>query len=96
MDRCSQIKASVRMEERYAGMCLTFASDDQNLRNEVNEAIEKVNKETKITPQIWDNFEKRTMYVEFKEDVQRDCGDYFERLLKELKIDKCENDTFTL
>lgn len=96
MDRCSQIKASVRMEERYAGMCLTFASNDQDLRKEVNEAIEKVNKETKITPQIWDNFEKRTMYVEFKEDVQRDCGDYFEKLLKELKIDKCENDTFTL
>jgi len=96
MDRCSQIKASVRMEERYAGMCLTFASDDQNLRNEVNEAIERVNKATKITPQIWENLENRTIYVEFKEDVQRDCGDYFEKLLKELKIDKCENDTFTL
>jgi len=95
MDRCSQIKASVRMEERYAGMCLTFTNSDQNLRSEIIEAIDRVNKETKITPQIWDNLEKRTLYVEFKEDVQRDCGEYFERLLRELKIDKCENDIFT-
>ena len=94
MDRCSQIKASVRMEERYAGMCLTFASDDQNLRNEVNEAIDKVNKQTKMIPQIWDNTDKRTLYVEFKDDMQRDSGDYFEKLLRELKIDKCETDVF--
>ncbi|MDM5272042.1 hypothetical protein PGH07_07610 [Sulfurovum sp. zt1-1] len=96
MDRCSQIKASVRMEEKYAGMCLTFDRNDQSLLDEVNEAIVKVNKEMKMTPLIWDNLNNKTLYVEFKEDVQRDSGVYFEKLLRELKIDKCENDIFQL
>ncbi len=96
MDRCSQIKASVRMEERYAGMCLTFDGNDNELRSEVNEAIAKISEETKMTPKIWDNTEKHTLYVEFNEDMQRNSGAYFEKLLRELKIDKCENDFIKL
>ena len=87
MDKCSQIKASVRMEEKYAGMCLTFDGNDKELRGEVNEAIIKVSEETKMTPLIVDNSNKHTLY-----DMQRNSGAYFEKLLRELKIDKCEND----
>ena len=97
MDRCDQINANVRMEERYAGMSLTF-DGSENLRAEIDAAIEKVKKDTGIEPtNCFDNSRdhtepKQSIYIEFDEHAQRDSGDFFERVLKELKIDKCANE----
>jgi len=96
MDRCDEIKANVKMEERYAGISLTFGNSPE-LRVEIEEAITKITKKTKMIPQIFDNSRNKTetmqaLYVEFNDDVQRDSGAFFELLLKELKIDKCAND----
>jgi len=80
VDRCKEIVANVRMEERYAGMSLVF-SGTETLRQEVETAIEKVTKQTKMDPHIFDNSKdhneaKQSLYIEFKE----------------LRIDKCAND----
>ena len=96
MDRCDQINANVRMEECYAGMSLTFDGSEE-LREETEAAIEKVKKETGMNPQVFDNSkdhteEKQALYIEFDDDAQRDSGDFFEKILKELKIDKCANE----
>jgi len=96
MDRCSEIKANVRMEERYAGMSLVF-NNKPELRTEVETAIKKIKKQTGMSPQCFDNSKDKTessqaIYVEFSDDVQRDSGAFFELLLRELKIDKCDND----
>ena len=96
MDRCEEIVANVRMEERYAGMSLVFKGTE-TLREEVETAIEKVTKQTKMEPHIFDNSKdhhesKQALYIEFNDDVQRDSGAFFELLLKELGIDKCAND----
>ncbi len=96
MDRCQEIKANVKMEECYAGMSLVFHNQGE-LREEIETAIEKVKKETKMEPLIFDNSKDHTeevqaLYVEFSDEVQRESGAFFELLLKELKIDKCEND----
>jgi len=50
-----------------------------------------------MTPAIFDNSQnpkgsKPAFYIEFSDEVQRDSGDFFELVLKELKIDKCCND----
>jgi hypothetical protein len=50
-----------------------------------------------MAPQCFDNSKdnteaKQAIYVEFSDDVQRDSGAFFELLLRELKIDKCDND----
>ncbi len=96
MDRCEEIVANVRMEERYAGMSLVFVGDEA-LREEIERAIDKVTKLTRMTPHVFDNSRdhhesKQALYIEFNDDVQRDSGAFFELLLKELKIDKCAND----
>ena len=99
MDRCDEIKANVRMEERYAGMSLVF-DNNPGLRTEIETAIKKIKKVTGISPECFDNSKSKTeprqaLYVEFHDDVQRESGEFFTLLLKELKIDKCENDVIT-
>lgn len=96
MDRCDQISANVKMEECYAGMSLTFDGSEE-IRAEIEEAIEKVKQETRMIPQVFDNSKdhkekKQALYIEFDDAAQRESGDFFERVLKELRIDKCAND----
>jgi len=96
MSRCEEIIANVKMEECYAGLSLIFDGND-TLRTEISDAIDKVAKETKMVPAIFDNSRdtkgtKPAFYIEFSDEVQRDSGDFFELVLKELKIDKCVND----
>lgn len=95
MDNCSKIKARVRMEERYAGMSLRCGCD-KAIQKEILDAIEEVKKETELDPVVFDNPNKDTpenegFYIEFESDYDRDAGRFFEKLLKKLKIDKCEN-----
>jgi len=97
MNRCDEIVANVKMEECYAGLSLVFDGADA-LRSEISDAIDKVTKETKMDPTVFDNTQdtkgaKAAFYIEFSDEVQRDSGDFFELVLRELKIDKCVNDT---
>ena len=96
MDRCDEIKANVRMEERYAGISFTFDNTPE-LRTQIETAIKKIKKQTGMTPQCFDNSiehkeEKQALYIEFSDEVQRDSGAFFELILKELHIEKCAND----
>jgi len=96
MTRCEEIVANVKMEECYAGLSLVFDGNDM-LRTEISDAIDKITKETKMTPAVFDNSQnpkgsKPAFYIEFSDEVQRESGDFFEAVLKELKIDKCAND----
>lgn len=96
MERCDEIKANVRMEERYAGISLTFGKNPE-LRTEIETAIKKIKKQTGMSPQCFDNTKDKTeasqsLYVEFNDDVQRDSGAFFELLLRELRIEKCVHD----
>jgi len=97
VDRCEEIVANVRMEECYEGMSLVFDGSRDDLRQEINAAIEKACKETGLKPLVFDNAktdksEHEAFYIEFTDEVQRASGAFFELVLKELKIDKCAND----
>jgi len=96
LTRCEEIIANVKMEECYSGLSLTFDGNEA-LRTEISKAIDKVKKVTKMSPEIFDNSQnekkpKPAFYIEFTDDAQRNSGDFFEKLLRELKIDKCEHD----
>ncbi len=96
MTRCEEIIANVKMEECYAGLSLTF-DGSEDLRVEIGNAIDNVSKVQKMTPLIFDNSQdtkgaKPAFYIEFSDEVQRDSGAFFEKVLKELHIDKCVND----
>ena len=96
MNRCEEIVANVKMEECYSGLSLVFDGNEK-IRREISEAINMVTAKTKMTPAVFDNSQnpkgaKPAFYIEFSDEVQRDSGDFFELILKELKIDKCCND----
>jgi hypothetical protein len=96
MNRCEEIIANVKMEECYSGLSLVF-DGNETLRTEISDAINKVTTATKMSPAVFDNSQnpkgsKPAFYIEFSDEVQRDSGDFFELILKELKIDKCCND----
>jgi len=95
-NRCNEIVANVKMEECYSGLSLVF-DGNETLRTEISDAINTVTAKTKMTPVIFDNSQnpkgsKPAFYIEFSDEVQRDSGDYFEQILRELHIDKCVNE----
>ena len=95
-NRCKEIIANVKMEECYSGLSLVF-DGNETLRTEISDAIDKVSDKTKMTPAVFDNSQnpkgaKPAFYIEFSDEAQRDSGDFFELVLKELRIDKCCND----
>ena len=97
MDRCEEIVANVKMEECYAGLSLVFDESRKDLKDEIEEAIEKVCSETKLKPLVFDNKEvdkegHEAYYIEFTDEAQRESGEFFASLLKRLRIDKCVND----
>ncbi|WP_295419647.1 hypothetical protein [Sulfurovum sp.] len=96
MDRCQEIKAHIRMEERYEGLSLIFG-DNMTLKNEILQAINDTKKETGKAPFIFDKVSNdrpdiQCIYMEFHDDVHREAGDFFTRILQKLNIDHCEKD----
>jgi len=96
MDRCEEIKAYVRMEERYQGLSLVF-SDNEALKAEILAAVDDVKKETKQTPFIFekisnDRADLHAIYIEFRDDIHREGGEFLTKVLHKLRIEKCESD----
>jgi hypothetical protein len=99
MKRCDEIIANVKMEECYAGISLVYVNNP-GIREEIETAVKKIKKQTGLSPQCFDNSKEHTekkqaLYIEFTDEVQRESGEFFELLLRELKIDKCANDVIT-
>lgn len=100
VDRCKRIVADVRMEECYANLSLFIDPSDEEAKKEIYAAIEKVSKQLKIKPSVIDNQcctldNKEEIIIEFDDEVQREAGEFFELLLRELGIDRCEDDHIT-
>ena len=95
MEKCTEIKAHVRMEERYEALSLMFG-DCPDLKKEIEEVISEVKKETGMTPFIFDKVSNdrpdiQAIYIEFQDDVHRLGGDFFTKVLEKLNIDQCES-----
>jgi len=95
-NRCGEIEAHVRMEERYEGLSLIFG-DHPELKEEILNVVDEVKKETGLTPFIFDKVSNdrpdiQAIYLEFQEDIHRNAGDFFTLVLQKLHIDTCEKD----
>lgn len=96
MDRCNEIEAHIRMEERYQGLSLVFANNEE-VKSDIITAIDEVKEETGQTPFIFekisnDRNDLHAMYIEFRDDIHREGGEFLTKVLKKLNIDKCEKD----
>jgi hypothetical protein len=90
------IKAYVRMEERYEGLNILFETNNK-MKEAIINIVEEVKKETGLAPFIFEKISNdrkdiQAIYIEFHDDVHRTGGDFFERVLRKLDIDKCEDE----
>ena len=97
MEKCTEIKANVRMEERYEALSLLFG-DCPDLKIQIDKAITETKEETQMTPFVFEKISNdrpdiQAIYIEFQEDVHRSAGDFFNIVLKKLNIDHCESGT---
>jgi hypothetical protein len=92
---CKKI-AIVRMEEGY--MRLTIEYDDPTYKSKICTNIVELENKLKIHPEVIyrkGNDKKSFCSVEFSGDeyiCSRTCGDFIEKLLQNLNIERCESD----
>jgi hypothetical protein len=96
LDKCDEIKAHIRMEERYQGLSLVFAHND-TLKEEILKAIDEAKNETGLKPFIFEKISNdrkdiHAIYIEFRDDIHREGGELLTKVLQKLHIDKCETD----
>ncbi len=96
MDRCNEIKAHIRMEERYQGLSLVFEHSD-DIKSEILKSIDEAKAETGLKPFIFekistDRKDLHAIYIEFRDDIHREGGELLTKVLQKLRIDKCESD----
>ncbi len=96
MSRCDEIKAHIRMEERYQGLSLVFTHSDV-LKQEILDAVEEAKEETGLKPFIFekisnDRADIHAIYIEFRDDIHREGGELLTKVLQKLGIDHCEKD----
>ena len=84
--------AMVRMEEMYIRVTIDYGNKE--FKKQIEDAIEEIGKEMDISPFI---IERKVaddcgnFALEFEHDGEcRDAGNFIEKLLKVLKIDRCE------
>lgn len=87
------IKAHLRMEERYHGLQLVFGLKTEE-EPKILKAIADLKNEMGLNPSVFENNdpnypEKRAIYLEFNDDFDREGGDFFENLLSKLDINGC-------
>lgn len=85
----SNLKAHMRMEERYEELNIVVGLDIE-VRDRVLDVIDEVKKETKQKPNVLSKGE--SVYIEFHDDVYREGGEFFTKVLDRLNITNCEKD----
>lgn len=96
MYKTKELKAHMKMEERYGMLSLVFG-DNMELKKEILDLVEEINCSADTKPFIYDRVSlkspnKQSICLEFHDDLLREGGEYFEEILKKLKIKKCEVD----
>jgi len=92
----NDIKAHIRMEERYQGLSLVFY-ENTGVKQKIYNIIDVVQDETGQFPFVFEKISKnredsQTVYIEFRDDIHREGGSFLTSVLNKLEIDKCEKD----
>ncbi len=86
------IEAYHEMEERYAMLEIRFFDKNQSLQ--INNAVVNAIKEFEVSPDIVvehnsDNQDEGIYIIEFHDDYDKESGEFFEKIIKDLKIGQC-------
>ena len=86
------IEAYHEMEERYAMLEIKFFDKEQS--SQINKAIVTAIKEFEVSPDIMvehdnDNPNEGIYLIEFHDDYDKESGEFFEKIIKDLGIGHC-------
>ncbi len=86
------IEAYHEMEERYAMLEIKFFDNKQS--SKINKVVINAIKEFEVSPDIMiehdNNNENEGIYIiEFHDDYDKESGDFFEKIIKDLDIKQC-------
>ncbi len=89
------IEAYHEMEERYAMLEIKFFNKEQS--SQINSAIVNAIKEFEVSPDIMvehdNNNKNEGIYIiEFHDDYDKESGEFFEKIIKDLNIGRCSMD----
>ena len=94
MSNCKRI-ARVEMEEEYMRLIIDYTQTED--RTTICSNIDAIERELDVHPEVIHNRDKEhdggTYYIEFSKDIYTNTripGDFFNKLLKDLEIEKCE------
>lgn len=96
MYKTNELKAHMKMEERYEMLSLVFG-DNLALKDEILSLVDEIGDKHGLMPFVYDRVSsvspnKQSICLEFKDDTCRLGGEYFEEILQKLNIKKCEVD----
>lgn len=86
------IDAEFRSEERFSRLSLAYTSDEE--KEKVNSCVDKmIAKNKNIKPEMHTtktSSGKEVLVIEYHDDLDRECGEIFENIMKELDIKNCD------
>lgn len=84
--------AVVRMEEMYLRLTIEYSNDES--KKQISDAIEKIEKQTNLYPSVIRraiSAEAGNFSIEFNVECEnREAGQFFELVMKELNITHCD------
>ena len=89
------IEAYHEMEERYAMLEIKFFDKDQS--SQINRVLVDAIKEFEVSPDIMiehnnSNQNEGVYIIEFHDDYDKESGEFFEKIIKDLNINHCSMD----
>lgn len=84
------IDAECRSEEKYSKLALAYEGQEEKER--VHNCVQTVIAQNKIQPETYiscSSSGKEILVIEYHEDLDREAGDIFEKMLKSLELSNC-------
>lgn len=84
------IDAEFRSEERFSRLALAFTQEDEEAK--INDCIKEIVNKYDFKPEIHETSTsngKKIIIIEYHDDIDREAGDIFEQIIKELDVKQC-------
>jgi len=85
------IDAEFRSEERFSRLSLAYKGDEE--KAVVNSCVEKIIAKHTVQPETYTTSisnDREVLVIEFHDDIDRESGAIFEKIIKALDIKECK------
>lgn len=90
MSSC-HMDAIFHSEERYSKLSISYSTEEEH--QQIETTLKHIAKDYTLKPSIYTtdiSGGRKVLVIEFHDDYDREAGEIFEQMIKELDIKKCE------